>query len=31
MAAALSGTGKTWLQLASAPSTGDGVWSTDHI
>ncbi len=31
MAAALSNAGKTWLQLASASSTGDGIWSTDHI
>ena len=31
MAAALSPVGKTWLQHASASSSGDGVWSTDHI
>lgn len=31
MAAPLSPLGKTWLQLASATSNGDGVWSTDHI
>ena len=31
MAAALSNAGKTWLQLASASSSGDGIWSTDHI
>ncbi len=31
MAAALSPSGKAWMQLASASSTGDGVWSMDHI
>jgi predicted N-acetyltransferase YhbS len=31
MAAGLSAAGKRWLELASAPSAGDGVWSTDHI
>lgn len=31
MGAGLSNAGKTWLQLASAQSSGDGVWNTDHI
>lgn len=31
MGAGLSNSGKTWLQLAAGPSSGDGVWSTDHI
>jgi GNAT superfamily N-acetyltransferase len=31
MGAALSNSGKQWLRLAAATSSGDGVWSTDHI
>lgn len=31
MGAALSASGTAWLKLASAQSSGDGVWSTDHI
>lgn len=31
MAAPLSSAGKAWLRVASASSTGDGIWSTDHI
>jgi len=31
MAAPLSQAGKGWVELASAPKSADGVWSTDHI
>lgn len=31
MVASLSRAGEKWLSAASAPKTGDGVWSSDHI
>ncbi|HET9028714.1 MAG TPA: GNAT family N-acetyltransferase [Candidatus Aquilonibacter sp.] len=31
MAAPLTPLGTSWLKLAAAQSTGDGVWNTDHI
>lgn len=31
MGAALSPLGTQWLDLATAPSPGDGAWNTDHI
>jgi predicted N-acetyltransferase YhbS len=31
MAAPLSRTAKRWLEIATPPKSGDGVWITDHI
>ena len=31
MAVDLSPLGKKWIGIASAPSSSDGIWSTDHI
>ena len=31
MAVALTSAAKRWIDVAAAPSAGDGVWSTDHL